>query len=69
MVRFLDFFSGSSCCTTYTCFRDRLNKSIIPLPKKLKKDHSRSFKVQFVSLNIKARYLDRDFLGIYNNSN
>ena len=35
MVRLLGLVNnnrtGSSCCTTYTCFRDRLNKSVIPL--------------------------------------
>ena len=28
--------TGLSCCTPHSCFRDRLNKSVIPLPMRLK---------------------------------
>ena len=44
MVRLLGLVNynrtGSSCCTAYSCFRDRLNKLVIPLPMKLKYDNS-----------------------------
>ena len=38
LVQIYIYCTSSSCCKTYTCtcFRDRVNKSVIHLPTKLK---------------------------------
>ena len=49
MIRLLGLLNynriGSSCCTAYTCFRDRLNKSVIPLS---------AYEVKLVSSNFNS---------------